>query len=231
MDTTTEGRLRTVRALPGTHELVVQTALRYVKKGARTLDLGAGSGALAEQLKNAGFNVMGVDISDDFSLDVEFVQADLNDPNFAAQIKPPFDLITSVEVIEHLENPTAFLRSIDSLLSPSGVAILTTPNVENAAARIKYFLSGKLRIMDHHSPEHITPIHLDLFTRQLIPRANLQLVDTFPYPKGEFPLTGRTHLRGLFWLFMPLMRGAALTGDTNFFILKRADASARPQSA
>ena len=48
---------RLVRALPGTHELVVRTALRFVPPGSRALDLGAGSGALAEHLQFAGLQV------------------------------------------------------------------------------------------------------------------------------------------------------------------------------
>jgi len=133
----TKGCERTVRALPGTHKLVVATALRHAGPGRRALDLGAGSGALAERLQDAGFRVIAADIDKYFELGSEFHQIDLNDPTFDRRFDPGFDVITSVEVIEHLENPTAFLRSIERLLKPNGVAILTTPNVENVAARIK----------------------------------------------------------------------------------------------
>jgi 2-polyprenyl-3-methyl-5-hydroxy-6-metoxy-1,4-benzoquinol methylase len=51
-----------VRALSGTHELVVETALRYVARGSRALDLGAGSGFLTERLQNAGLRVVAADI-------------------------------------------------------------------------------------------------------------------------------------------------------------------------
>ncbi|HXQ27349.1 MAG TPA: methyltransferase domain-containing protein [Candidatus Acidoferrales bacterium] len=212
---------RFVKALPGTHELVVETALRYVSPGGRALDLGAGTGALAERLQRAGLQVNAADIDNYFELDSEFIQIDLNDPNFDRRLGSGFDLITSVEVIEHLENPTAYLRAIERLLKPGGVAILTTPNVENVAARIKYFLRGEIRAMDKTAPEHITPIHLDLFTRQVVPRTGLQLVEHFVHPKGDFPLTGRRYFVPLFWMVIPFVKGPALTGDCHVFVLKK----------
>jgi 2-polyprenyl-3-methyl-5-hydroxy-6-metoxy-1,4-benzoquinol methylase len=212
---------KVVRALSGTHQLVVETALRYVSPGARALDLGAGSGALAERLRMAGLSIVGADIANYFELDTEFKQIDFNDPAFDSVFCPGFDLITSIEVIEHLENPTAFLRSIGRLLRTDGVAIVTTPNVENVAARVKFFLSGELRTMNRNSPEHMTPIYLDLFVRKIVPPSGLALIEHFAYPPGDFPLTGRRYFVPLFRLLGGLMRGPALTGDTHFLVLKK----------
>jgi 2-polyprenyl-3-methyl-5-hydroxy-6-metoxy-1,4-benzoquinol methylase len=212
---------RLVRALDGTHERVVETALRYVKPGARALDLGAGSGALAERLQAAGFRVTAADIKNYFELTTEFVELDFNDPAFDQKLAAEFDLITSVEVIEHLENPTAFLRSICRLLKPNGVAILTTPNVDNVPARLKFLVRGELRAMDKNAPEHVTPIHLDLFFRQIVPRSGLTLVDHFVHPKNDFPLTGRRYLVPFLRLVVPFLKGPALTGDCHFLVLRR----------
>jgi len=216
---------RLVRALDGTHERVVENALRYVSPGARALDLGAGSGALAERLQTASFRVTAADIKNYFELNTEFVELDLNDPAFDQKLAPEFDLITSVEVIEHLENPTAFLRSICRLLKPNGVAILTTPNVENVPARLKFLLGGEVRAMDKNAPEHVTPIHLDLFFRQIVPRSGLALVDHFVHPKNDFPLTGRRYLVPFFRMFVPFLKGPALTGDCHFLVLRRASSA------
>jgi len=211
-----------VRALDGTHELVVKTALLYFPKGGRALDLGAWSGALAKRLQLAGFSVIASDIENKFDLPTEFVQLDFNDPGFERALKPGFDLIASVEVMEHLENPTAFLRSISQLLNTDGIAILTTPNVDNVAARLKFFRSGKIRTMEENTPEHITPIHFDLFLRHTISRAGLKLAEHFTFPPGEFPLTGRRYFVPFFRLSALLMKGPALTGDTHFFVLRKA---------
>jgi SAM-dependent methyltransferase len=211
--------MRLVRAIPGTHERVIETVLRHVSRGGRALDLGAGSGALAERLQQAGFHVVAADLTNYFELDSEFVQLDLNDPGFDRGLSSGFDLITSVEVIEHLESPFAFLRSIERLLKPEGIAVLTTPNVENIPARLKFLLRGQVRAMDENAPEHITPIHLDLFIRQVVPRTGLRLIEQFVYPQGDFPLTGRRYFVPLFRMLAPFLRGPALTGDCHFFVL------------
>lgn len=215
---------RLVRSLPGTHERVVETALRYTSPGGRALELGAGSGALAERLQAAGFNVIAADIENYFELGSEFLQLDLNDPNFERALSCKFDLVTAVEVIEHLENPTAFLRSIDKLLKPGGTAILTTPNVENVPARLKFLLRGEVRAMDKNSPEHVTPIYLDLFVRKIVPPSRLTLIEHFEHPENDYPLTGRRYFVPFFRLLAPLMKGSALTGDCHFLVLKKIEA-------
>jgi SAM-dependent methyltransferase len=211
-----------VRALEGTHELVVRTAQRYVPAGSRALDLGAWSGALTKLLLAANFRVTAADLENVFQLPTDFVALDFNDPNFDRGLASQFDLIASVEVIEHLENPTAFLRSISRLLAPKGIAILTTPNVENVPARLKFLLGGKVRAMDEYAPEHITPIHLDLFFRKVIPPTGLVLADHFVHPKNQFPLTARSYMTPFFRMLVPLMKGPALTGDCHVFVLKKA---------
>jgi len=110
------GQHRVVRAIPGTHELGVATALRYVSPGARTLDLGAGSGALAERLQAAGLQVTGVDISNDFSLDVQFIRADLTDPAFAQGIKrgPALTGDSNVYVLKNVSRPDGMAKRRES---------------------------------------------------------------------------------------------------------------------
>jgi SAM-dependent methyltransferase len=217
----TEQPPRVVRAIAGTHERVVETALRHASFGAHALDLGAGSGALAERLQSAGFQVTAADLANYFELNTEFLQLDLNDPHFERALPGDFGLITAVEVIEHLENPSAFLRSVGKLLKTGGIAILTTPNVENVPARLKFLLRGEVRAMDKSAPEHITPIHLDLFYRKILPTSGLKLVEHSVYPKNDFPLTGRKYLVPLLRLLAPLLKGPALTGDSQFLVLRK----------
>jgi 2-polyprenyl-3-methyl-5-hydroxy-6-metoxy-1,4-benzoquinol methylase len=56
-------------------------------------------------------------------LKTDFISLDCNDPTFDRAVGSQFDLIASVEVIEHLEYPTAFLRIIARPLKTNGVAI------------------------------------------------------------------------------------------------------------
>lgn len=199
----------------------MEKARQYAAANGRALDLGAWSGALTKKLQDAGFDVSAGDIENHLQIPAKFVALDFNNPGFDRAFAEPFDLVTSVEVIEHLENPSAFLRSISRLLKPGGIAILTTPNVDNVAARIKFLLSGKIRAMDEMAPEHITPIHLDLFLRQILPKTGFQLLEAFVHPKGDFPLTARRFMVPLLRLAGVFLKGPALTGDCHVFVLRK----------
>jgi len=203
-----------VRSLPMTHEIVVEKAKRYALPEGSALDLGAWGGALTQRLQEAGFRVTAADIENHLKVAAPFVSVDLNDANFDRAFSSSFDLVASVEVIEHIENPAA-------LLKPKGIAIVTTPNVDNVAARVKFLVSGKVRAMDEMAPEHLTPIHLDLFLRQILPRTGLELVETFVHPEGDFPLTARRFFIPFFRLLAVFLKGPALTGDCLVFVLRK----------
>jgi 2-polyprenyl-3-methyl-5-hydroxy-6-metoxy-1,4-benzoquinol methylase len=71
---------------------------------------------------------------------VQWCNADLNQPvAFAAR---SFDLVTSMGLVEYLENPYAFARELHRVLRPDGTAILTTPNNESWRALISFMVRG-----------------------------------------------------------------------------------------
>lgn len=186
------------------------------------LDLGAGTGALAVRLRALGIETTAADMdSSGFKADLPFVQIDLNERDFAAHWgAATFGLVTAVEVLEHMENPISFLRNVARLLRPDGVAIVTTPNVDSVPARVRFFLAGKIRMMDEHSePTHISPIFWDLFQRQYLPLAGLKLVDHLLFPPRGYQLT-RTRralaLHPLKWF----LGGECLEGDNHVFVLQ-----------
>ena len=209
----------------GLHAHLVDTVLlRYARPDMRCVDLGAGTGALAVRLQQLGLDVMGADRnSAGFQAPVQFRQVDLNDAKFADALgKGAFDLVTAVEVIEHLEAPIAFLRGLAQLLAPNGVAVVTTPNVDSLPARLKFLLKGKLRMLDKHGdPTHITPIFWDLLTRQYLDRAGLRLVEHHVYPPRGF-IAGRPAYQRLLRLLAPLVVGPPhLMGDNHVLVLAR----------
>jgi len=214
-----------MHALPGTYELVLSLAARHGVSGGRAIDLGAGSGAFVERLQSAGFQVTGVDTSDEFAGSAPFVRLNLNDPTFHEKLSAGNDLITAIEVIEHLESPIGFLRSIRELLKPQGIAVLTTPNVENVPARLKFLTRGRIRTMDEHSDVHISPIFWNLFERYYVPRAGLRVLDHRLHPGDDFPLTGRRWMVPLFRILAGLGRNPNLRGDCHIFVLQRPEES------
>jgi 2-polyprenyl-3-methyl-5-hydroxy-6-metoxy-1,4-benzoquinol methylase len=184
--------------------------------------LGAGTGALANRLQALGFETLAVDHDESlFNVGtVPFKQLDLNDASFHQALPKDVDLITAVEVIEHLESPVGFLRAIAHLLKPEGIAVVTTPNVDNVPSRLKFFLSGKLRMMDAHSPWHISPVFYDLFVRQYLRMTELALVEHHVFPQCGFTQSRRI-LRPFFWLAARILPGPAPRGETHVFVLRR----------
>ena len=188
---------------------------------AHVLDLGAGSGALAERLQAAGLQVTAADVENYFELKSEFVELNFDDPQFDRKLTKQFDVITSVEVIEHLENPAGFLRSIQRLLKDQGVAILTTPNVENVPARLKFLRSGDVRAMDKNARSTLRRFTWISLSARFCPARNCSSSSILRIPQGDFPLTGRRYLVPFLRALVPFMKGSALTGDCHFFVLRR----------
>lgn len=110
-------------------------------QGKRVLDAGCGCGYGSRILADAGaMSVVAIDI-DARSIRygrrhfahraVEFAVADCQALNVASS---SFDLVVSSNVLEHLESPEAFLRSVGTALSPGGKVALAVPPITFAEA-------------------------------------------------------------------------------------------------
>lgn len=110
-----------------------------VSPSAKVLDFGAGTGELAARLKAAGLRVDGVEYSED-AANVAYQRHGIKFHTSLDQLndkKGQFDLITGIEVIEHLSNPDKILTELFSLLKPGGGIYLTTPNRNGLQGRLK----------------------------------------------------------------------------------------------
>ncbi len=208
------------RTIRGLHDFLDPILKRYAIPGGRAIDLGAGSGALAVRLRDLGCEVIAVDLNAErYKADIPFIPMDLNHPDFSPLGNGFFDLVTAVEVIEHLESPIAFLRHIRSLCKPGGMALITTPNMDNGPSRFRFLLTGKLHMMDEKVPNHISPVFYDLFIRQYLPRADLKLVEHLFFPENGYQVS-RKRYSWAFRLIARLLPGNTLFGDVHVFVLK-----------
>ena len=128
----------------------------------KCLDLGSAEGGFALVLKKLGYDVCATDI-DERSLKIlrdrgfNPVKVDVNEA-FPFE-DGEFNLVTCLEVIEHIKTPDNMLKEITRVLKPGGSLIISTPNINWWYLRIKH-LFGK---WDMHDPDHIrfyTPTRL-----------------------------------------------------------------------
>src|SRR4051794_28340779 len=102
-------------------------------EGKTALDVGCGAGLLAEPLARLGAKVTGVDASPEViavarehaerqGLSIDYYAGDVQD------LEGQFDLVTSLEVIEHVADPAAFIGALAKRVAPGGLFILSTPN-------------------------------------------------------------------------------------------------------
>jgi 2-polyprenyl-3-methyl-5-hydroxy-6-metoxy-1,4-benzoquinol methylase len=106
-------------------------------QGQRLLDVGAGSGPLVEEARALGADCEGVEPSEwlcaraaEHGLDIH--HGVLPHPD----IRGEFDLVTLVDVIEHVPDPIRLLREVATAARPGGVVVLVTPDVGSVAARL-----------------------------------------------------------------------------------------------
>lgn len=207
----------------GLHEAVIEAFKPFISPESQILDCGAGSGALALKLRDLGYKVEAAEI-DAFSFGAENItcyRADLNE-NFADLINKRFDFITSIEVIEHLENPRHFLRECNRLLKMKGKLLITTPNIESVPGRIRFLLKGNFRFFNDsvsvYDSTHITPIQSYIF-RRAVSDCGFEVLSHNVHPTNSFSNCRKTTSM-LSRIIAPVLGGITL-GDIHIFILEK----------
>ena len=105
--------------------------------GLRALDIGCGGGLICEPLARLGFAVTGLDASQrnisfaslhaqGAGLDIDYRAGTAEE--LVAAGEPAYDLVISMEVVEHVVAPDAFLRDCAALTAPGGLLVVATLN-------------------------------------------------------------------------------------------------------
>ncbi len=183
-------------------------------KHKKILDYGCGNGLFIEYLKTKKF-------TDCYGYDPYGKEKEFGDRNILNNA--PFDFIFLQDVIEHIEDPKALLRELDSLLSEEGYVMIGTPNAANIDL-------NQPDLSDFYNSVHV-PYHLHIFTLEslmsLVKEFGWELVNFSdrPFSDTQWPgLNTRTwnHYQRLCdgtlnTIFEPIKIGKALRSYQWFF--------------
>jgi len=149
--------------------------------GRTALDVGCGAGLLTEPLARLGARVSGFDASPELidvarwhaaamGLDIDYRAGDVQ------ELEGRFDLITCMEVIEHVADPAAFVQALARRLAPGGLLILSTPNATGWSKLLTITLAeglGRIPKGTHDFAKFIAPDRMKL----LLADAGLNCLD------------------------------------------------------
>jgi 2-polyprenyl-6-hydroxyphenyl methylase/3-demethylubiquinone-9 3-methyltransferase len=180
--------------------------------GAEVLDVGCGGGILSESMARAGAKVVGIDLAPEVLAVAELhaLEAGLKleysriaAEEMALERAAAFDLVTCMELLEHVPDPAATVAALAAAAKPGGTVVVSTLNRKPAAFAVAIigaeYVARVLPRGTHEYLKFIRPSELARWGRA----AGLQLRD----------LTGIT--------YNPLTRSFRLSANTDVNYLAR----------
>lgn len=158
------------------------------------LDVGCGTGGLAQALRSHFQRYVGCDLVryDGFPTEpwAKFVEMNLDVLPYPLE-DGMADVVAAVETIEHLENPRAFFRELVRVARPGGRIIVTTPNQLSALSMATLLLKREFNAFQSSAglyPAHITAL-LESDLRKMASENRLEDVRVLYSDSGRIPLT------------------------------------------
>lgn len=106
-------------------------------QGKRVLDVGCGGGILAEGMASRGARVTGIDLSDKalsvarlhlYESNLEIDYRHQSAESLAAEMPATFDVVTCMEMLEHVPDPASIVSACAAMVKPGGHVFFSTLN-------------------------------------------------------------------------------------------------------
>ena len=172
------------------HE-IIQLLSSDLVKSSSIIDVGMGQGKFLKLLGQLFPNLTrhGADAAD-YGHASEIKQF-ICDFNSKLSIDQQFDLVTSIEVIEHLRDPRHFVNELVSICKSGGKILITTPNNESYNSLLSFFVRGYFSAFSPRDyPAHITPITEYQLTQIVYEIPGLKIKQVYYFKNGRIPGTG-----------------------------------------
>ena len=155
---------------------------------ATIFEVGCGDGTTAQMLSERGYRVSGIDISE---ADIATARAGTSGERLhvgsayddLAARYGTFPVVMSIDVVEHLFDPRAFVRRVRDLLEPGGLAVISTP-YHGYAKNLMISLAGD---WDRHADPLWDGGHIKLWSKRTLRR----LLEEAGFEAIDFRLAGR----------------------------------------
>ena len=148
-------------------------------EGKSAVDVGCGGGILAESMAGAGARVTGIDLSEkalavaklhqlESNASVEYLM--ISAEGLAAERPSSFDVVTCMELLEHVPDPAAMIAACARLARPEGLVVFSTIN-RNPKAYLYAVVGAEylLRLLPrgtHDYAKFLTPAEMARFSRR-----------------------------------------------------------------
>lgn len=139
---------------------------KYGKETGHIFDIGAATGFFLRLARDRGYSVSGVEMSDYAANLARKADIDVSTGDLLSLAIPgdSFDIVTMLDVLEHMADPFTELMEVKRVLKPGGLLVVNSPNGQSFLAR---FLKTKWHLVV--PPEHIfyfSPKNLSLFLKR-----------------------------------------------------------------
>jgi len=173
-------RLKYLRDMVDQHWQCDECSRRPLE-GKSALDVGCGAGLLTEPLTRLGATVTGIDAAPEViavarehaaaqGLSIDYRLGDIQ------KLDGKFDLITCMEVIEHVADPATFVKALANRLAPDGLLVMSTPNATSWSKLMMITIGeglGRIPKGTHDFEKFIAPDRM----KQLLAAAGLKCLD------------------------------------------------------